>query len=518
MKKYCYIVLLSTLSGYCQINRDVDSAFFYYKNQLEQALKESSSIEITKRRLQFADFYFQVGVFSEAIDQYNKASELADKLNNDTLVVIIKNNIGKVHLAMKNFTLAENYFQNSLKLAQEINFVKGQAISKQLQGTCHEKRGEYLRALEFQKESLTLFQKINHGEGIAIVNENIGSIYEDIAQYNLALDYFKMSYDYFKNTGGAFEASVLNNLGDIYRKTGQYDEAFKYTRKALSLSQTINDSHQIESAHKDLSKTYALRGDFKNAYHHLKESEKINSEKFYSQNTNQLNVLQTVYETKQKESQIKLLLQQNQINEANQRLLIVCIASILVGAFFFFIYFDKKRKQKLKLQQLEQRMLKAELDKKEFEEKNLQREIHLKTSALSRYSLHLAQKNKILEDLSSTLTNISVRENIDVSKKMKQLVKEINFNLHQEHEWDEFMNIFKEIHPGFVKKLSTLSGENLSPAELRLGMLLRLNLSSKEIASILRVTPDSVRVARYRLRKKLPIDQKEELVSFMISL
>jgi DNA-binding CsgD family transcriptional regulator len=163
-------------------------------------------------------------------------------------------------------------------------------------------------------------------------------------------------------------------------------------------------------------------------------------------------------------------------------------------------------------------MLRAELDKKAIEEKNLQREVQLKTASLSRYSLHLSQKNKILLDMSNTLRNMVSRKHMNTSAKMKELVKEIDFNLKQEQEWDEFMSFFKEIHPEFIKKLSALSKNSLSPAELRLGMLLRLNLSSKEIASILRVTPDSVRVARYRLRKKLPIDQKEELVNFMIEL
>ena len=179
---------------------------------------------------------------------------------------------------------------------------------------------------------------------------------------------------------------------------------------------------------------------------------------------------------------------------------------------------NRKRKAKLKLQEYKQRTLRAELDKKAIEEKNLQREVQLKTASLSRYSLHLSQKNKILLDMSNTLRNMVSRKHMNTSAKMKELVKEIDFNLKQEQEWDEFMSFFKEIHPEFIKKLSALSKNSLSPAELRLGMLLRLNLSSKEIASILRVTPDSVRVARYRLRKKLPIDQKEELVNFMIEL
>ena len=70
----------------------------------------------------------------------------------------------------------------------------------------------------------------------------------------------------------------------------------------------------------------------------------------------------------------------------------------------------------------------------------------------------------------------------------------------------------------FFKDLAKSATSKLSSAELRLAMLLRLNLSSKEIASILRVTPDSVRVARYRLRKKLPINSKQELVHFLMNL
>jgi DNA-binding CsgD family transcriptional regulator len=110
------------------------------------------------------------------------------------------------------------------------------------------------------------------------------------------------------------------------------------------------------------------------------------------------------------------------------------------------------------------------------------------------------------------------RQNMDTSKKIKILAKEIDHNLKKDQEWYEFVTYFSDIHPDFIKKLSTYPKEQLSPAELRLGMLLRLNLSSKEIASVLRVTPDSIRVARHRLRKKLGIEQKEELVHFLLGL
>ena len=113
---------------------------------------------------------------------------------------------------------------------------------------------------------------------------------------------------------------------------------------------------------------------------------------------------------------------------------------------------------------------------------------------------------------------MSSRSKMDTQSKIKDLAKELDFALQQEDEWDEFMNFFEDVHPQFFKDLAQAAISKLSSAELRLAMLLRLNLSSKEIASILRVTPDSVRVARYRLRKKLPINSKQELVHFLMNL
>lgn len=107
---------------------------------------------------------------------------------------------------------------------------------------------------------------------------------------------------------------------------------------------------------------------------------------------------------------------------------------------------------------------------------------------------------------------------MDYSSKLKKLSQEISINLNQDDEWQEFQAFFGEIHPDFTKKLFALSDNSLSTAEMRLGMLLRLNLSSKEIASITQVTPDSVRVARYRLRRKLPIDTKEELATYLLAI
>ncbi|WP_306012484.1 MULTISPECIES: tetratricopeptide repeat protein [unclassified Allomuricauda] len=494
-------------------------AYHILQKRLETAKQHPESpLQIAVGHLELGAYYHSLGLYTEALAQYNFALEQLVHHPDDMLYAELNNNIGKVYLSLNNFELAEKYFEETKAACEQLGDKKGLATSLGLLGASHEKQSEYGEALEDQRRSLALFKELRDDMGTALTNENIGSIYEDLEQFDLAYDYFNRAYGHLKGTGTETEANVLNNLGDVFRKRGEYPSALEKTTLALELAIQINDLHQMESAHKDLSKTYALMGNFEQAHAHLLLAEQYNNDMLTSQNSDQLNVLQTIYETNKKEAEIELLKEQNKVSEAHQNLLWVALFSIAVIFVILYYYMGRKRKAKLKIQEYKQRMLKAELDKKAIEEKNLQHEVQLKAASLSRYSLHLSQKNKILLDMSNTLRNIASRKHMDTSSKIKELVKEIDFNLKQEQEWDEFMSFFKEIHPEFVKKLSSLSQNSLSPAELRLGMLLRLNLSSKEIASILRVTPDSVRVARHRLRKKLPIDQKEELVNFMIDL
>jgi DNA-binding CsgD family transcriptional regulator len=83
--------------------------------------------------------------------------------------------------------------------------------------------------------------------------------------------------------------------------------------------------------------------------------------------------------------------------------------------------------------------------------------------------------------------------------------------------WKEFELRFKEVHSDFYKKLNELY-PNLTPSELKLCAFLRLNMSSKDIAAITFLSINGINIARHRLRKKLNIDQDENLITFLSSL
>ncbi len=493
-----------------------DTVYFDKKKQLEKAYASKSPRGIAESHYNLGKYYQEALLFSEAIEQYNEALGLTPK--KERLRVNLNNNIALIHLLHKNFPTAKYYLQEAIQISKEINFISGLGIAEGTLGTCYEKEGEYLKALEHQQNSVLIFDKLGDQRGTAMVNENIGSIYEDLEQFDRALYYFKKSNNYYQKFESENQISVLNNLGDIYRKTGKYQEAILFTTNALKLARKFNNLREQESAYKDLSEIFVETKDFDKAYEYLHQYDEIQNGVQYSENLKQINTLQAIYDTREKEAQIDLLIKQNQINKANQNLLLGGSLALIVLSGVFYYNLQLKKRDRNRVQQYEREELKTQLDKRAIEEKKLNDEIHLKTASLTKYSLNIAQKNKLISDLSSTLNNIARRPKMEAHQKIRSLARELETNLEQTEEWDEFMGYFKEIHPQFFKHLNALAQVTLTSAEFRLAMLLRLKMSSKEIASILRITPDSVRVARYRFRKKLPIKSQEKLVQFLQDL
>ncbi|MCF8713239.1 tetratricopeptide repeat protein [Joostella atrarenae] len=526
MMRYCcffifFLLNVSRFYGQQDENiatSNVDSVFFKLKKELSTALENNNDSLAVIKYIEFADFYKNNGAVNEAILNYQKALSYPSP-KADTLVVYLNLQLGAINFSVKQFSAAKTYYFEALHISESINYIKGNALAESALGSCFEKQQNYEKALLHQNKSLNLFERLEDYNGLALVNENIGSIYEDKLDFKLAYQYFKKALSYIVLTEDFDrQINILNNLGDSKRKVGDFSEALVYTLKAKNLALETNNSHQLESSYKDLSKHYNLINDFEKAYRSLQISDSIRDQILKSQNTQQVNSLQALYDAKNKQAKIELLTKEKEVAKVEELLLLLVIIILIVVAVIVFIYHKKKKENELISQRYKQQILEADLEKKKIQEENLQREIALKTTSLSQYSLHLAHKNKILTQVANTLSNLKGRKQMDVQSKLTAIVAEINSELSEKQEWEQFMGYFQQIHPSFFDRLKEYTIEELSPSELRLCMLLKLNLSSKEVASILRITPDSIRVARYRLRKKLKIDSGEKLTRFLHQL
>ncbi|WP_338732602.1 tetratricopeptide repeat protein [Mangrovimonas cancribranchiae] len=499
-----------------QVGKAVDAELITLKTALNKATVLQDSQKIAMAYLKLAEFYNRLHIDSEATKHYQHYLDIESE--KDTGFVYVKNALGAINLDLKKFKDAKHYLQQSLLVSQELNYSKGQAKTHALLGSVYEKTKAYKKALKHQNISLSIFKSLNDSTGLAITNENLGSVYEDLEKYNVAYKYFKKAFSYAENGRSDIKINIINNLGDINRKSGHYNKALSYTEQALLLAQETQNNSQIESALKDLARIYAGLGDFEQAYQYLSHQSIVNEQEIERHNAELVSAMQVLYEVKEKEAELKLLNKQNQINTVRQYIILVCAVALLLALSVGFLYWKKKRKHEQHILEYKQQLLQADLDKKTVEEAALKREIDIKVSSLANYSLHIAHKNKMLSDVSRTLSNLKDRNVVLIKSKLIEITKDINSDLSNNNEWTELMSYFGQIHPDFFETLKKVALNKLSSSEMRLCMLLRLNLSSKEIAEILRITSDSVRIARYRLRKKLPINSKDDLQAYLLNL
>jgi len=454
---FSFLILSTTVSSQeskILSSSAIDHTFSKLNHELKNVIANQNKQDIIQARYKLGAYCKKIEVYPEAINQFSEALSLYEKRDIDTTYVSLLLNLGVINLNIKDYDAALSFFQKGALHAKSLNDSSKIAYAKSNIGTCYEKKGDYKKALEYQRRSLTIYKSLGDNEGKSIVNENIGSIHEDLEEFELAKSYFENALALHNQDTDIRYSNIINNIGDIYRKTGFLKEGLAYTKQSLMLAQHLGDKVEEASAYKDLSKNYSLSGDFKKANKALNTYIALDIENRKRQNANQASALQQIYDTKEKESQIQLLLQNSKVDKAHKSLLYLVIIVVLVFSLIWYFYILRKRKETKKVIEYEQRILKSELEKKQIEEDNLQKEVDLKNSALSRYSLHLSQKNKILSNLSQTLKNSLSRTNIDLKRKLKEVVSEIDFNLAQEHEWDEFMIFFKEIHPDYIKKIT----------------------------------------------------------------
>src|SRR5690606_12006780 len=95
--------------------------------------------------------------------------------------------------------------------------------------------------------------------------------------------------------------------------------------------------------------------------------------------------------------------------------------------------------------------------------------------------------------------------------------KKINFNLEDEAHLQVFDANFERVHQDFFAELKS-NYPDLSQKELRLCGFVKMNLTNKDIASILNISVRGVETARYRLRKRLSLDHEVNMAEFLEKL
>jgi len=196
---------------------------------------------------------------------------------------------------------------------------------------------------------------------------------------------------------------------------------------------------------------------------------------------------------------------------------------ILISWFVYYRIQVSKRKERLKhLQryrnQMKQFQREALISEKEIiklrNEKLRGKMIHL-DKELANQTMSLIQKNKFLGKLKLELKTLqSQTPDSALKSKISLIVNRIDKEFDSQKQNELFETYFDEVHEDFFKRLSA-KYPTLTPREMKLCAYIKMNISSKEIATLLNISQRGVEISRYRLRKKLEVDRNVNLTTLI---
>jgi len=183
-----------------------------------------------------------------------------------------------------------------------------------------------------------------------------------------------------------------------------------------------------------------------------------------------------------------------------------------------------KRREKIRQQRkaikkeiaLKRKAEKAEQRMTQLINENLQKQNRHKAEEIANSTMELVEKNKMLLMVKEKLKNIQSENNIETRNAIiRQMLKTIDRDLNNKEKWKIFEENFDEVHEDFMSRFKA-KHPNITAKDMRLCGLLRMNLSSKEIAPLLRISIRSVEISRYRLRKKIGLPHEINLTDYIV--
>ena len=494
--------ILSDMGLYASAIEYFNRALELYESTPEQNRRNPKVDQPPWVILNIGNIYLKNGDYEKASEKYKQARNTFlskdFQKNADFGVNTSESNLGLIDQIKGDFNAAEEkYFQvyqrriksdkhddvlYSLAQLIAIDLLKGDLIS------ADNKLNELDQYYTIHKEkfnSTSIFTR-NYGYGVS----SFAAYYQSKKKFDSAIRFLKKSEKILIEFPTEV-AALGSRFAECYLGAGELDKAEQRALKNLEIK-NLSDTEKKYN-YKVLEKVYNKKN-LNSKLLNIKDSLIIltsgsNNSKIFSK----LNSLET---------KIQLAKSAREINENkiryNTYLYVLIISTVIL--FFSLITirinynYQKERSKSLSLEKIN---IQNQLDKKN-------RELFSKSNFIIQRNDYLKKIKKNLEQPSQEKTNFS------------RLSKELNMIIASEKSYQDFDNMFIEVYPNFYKSLNQIT--KLSKTDLRLSSYIKMNHSNDEIAKISGVSIRTIESQRYRLSKKLNLDNGQDLNSFIHSI
>jgi tetratricopeptide (TPR) repeat protein/DNA-binding CsgD family transcriptional regulator len=389
-------------------------------------------------------------------------------------------------------------------------------------GTIHQDIGSYAEALDAYLAALRIHEKRGEELSAAIVTSNLAIIY-------YYLNDIDASYSYST-------AIALGNISGIYRIRGDFDAARAALEEAMSIFLSLGERRYVATTEVKLGSLHDARGDAPSALAHLERAAALAEEvgdmdtladalhrtgevhrargawrEAIAAQRRAVAIAEELGLTKLSAEIHTALAAAHEATRATAK----ALAHLKRASALREQLFGEERQRAIAEMQTRFDVDKAERERELLRLRNehLEELMEQRARELTSTAMQVVRKNAFLQRLRKEAGAVAADEPA-AAPAVEKLLRAIDENLHGDEDWKRFEQEFQLVHHDFIRRLSERY-PRLTPTELRVCALLKINLSNKEIADLLSVSLRNVETHRYWIRKKLGLATEASLSGFL---
>lgn len=433
-----------------------------------------------------------------------KAEEIYDRLGHPPYYDSIGNwaVLGELLFHTGDFDQSIYYTKRALKLWNEKTFDSERLRTRYYNtiAQAYDQIGQSDSALLYLDSSLALAQRTKNGVWTGISSGVKGQVLFKMKQYEKAKPLLETDYTINRYVEQDVAARSLQFLARIDLAQHKYDSALLKAKDAFALISKADFKHYLqpsrvlEMCYFTLSEAFKAVGNTDSFYFYNQQYQHLHDSIQMITYESSMRMVQTKIESENIQQAVHHL-QKERRNEATKRNLI--IVGITAVALILILYLNRL---KMKQRHREEIVLK--------EKRIAETELATAKEQMHNFTGNIIEKSALIEKLSEQLAH----RRIDPHKQQPIIEELTNQTILTEEDWEHFKKNFEKIYPTFFKSLKE-KAPNITVAEQRMAALIRLSLSSKQMASTLGISIDSVHKSKQRLRQRMHVHDGTDLES-----
>ncbi len=464
-------------------------------NSLESLGAYEMSIEYSKKSLKhefnsdriaryfmierIARLHSKIHQFDSANVYYKKALYLIKKHNISQLITHCLNNIGRNYQEQGNLSTATYFYNRAISNFHLNKKTVGDstlyAVMFDNLAKIHELKGEYKQALEKQREAvrMILITQVASTD-LRLRVEFLIHLAESELRFGLFPDAKKhLDLVQLKDANTEIQLEYYDALADYYEKSRQTEQLIKTFHKRREVIRLVLKDKSVNSM--------------------LNEFVRFQNDQM----------------TLELETQKKAREQLQSINRKERLLSTGFLAILLIILIVVFAVNTKVQQSKKRAADIESKLHEENLKYKELEAERLTLELELKNKDLLTFAINITKKFEFTGEMALRLQQLRRKHVIEKSD-VTELITYVKSFQAVDHGMTGFQQNVNEINDQFLRRLHEKYPE-LTQNEKELCLLIKLKLSSKDIAAMKNITSESVNVLRSRLRKKMNLEVRDDL-------